>query len=134
MKTNGEKKPADRDMIDGLMYNYSSQVNGVEEENRLLKQTVQSLKAELDRLQATPLLMSEVVTISDDQAVIRLPNGNSFLVNVSKEVGKIKPGDQVLVEQKNLNIIKKYYTSRKFDVEKFVIIEKPTVDWHAVAA
>lgn len=132
MKTNGDKKPEDRDLIDGLMYNYSAQMNGVEEENRLLKQTVQSLKMELDRLQATPLLMSEVVTISDDQAVIRLPNGNSFLVNVSKDVGKIRPGDQVLVEQKNLNIIRKYYTSRKFDVEKYVIIEKPNVDWQVV--
>jgi len=132
MKTNEDKKPDDRDLIDGLMYNYSAQMNGVEEENRLLKQTVQSLKMELDRLQATPLLMSEVVTTSDDQAVIRLPNGNSFLVNVSKDVGKIRPGDQVLVEQKNLNIIRKYYTSRKFDVEKYVIIEKPNVDWQAV--
>ena len=35
----------------------------------------------------------------------------------------------MLVEQKNLNIIEKINVSKNFDVERFVIIEKPKTTW-----
>ena len=106
MRANAEK---DKNMVDNIMYNSSSSLADMEEENKLLKQTVHNLRLELDRLQANPLLVCEIKDIVADNAIIRLQNGNLFYVNISKDVGKLIPGDQVLVEQKNLNVIRKAF-------------------------
>ena len=132
MKSNADKAEKEKNVVDTIMYNYSTSLADMEEENKLLKQTVQSLRLELDRIQANPLLVCEVKDIINEQIIIRLQNGNLFLVNAAKDAGTLAPGDQVLVEQKNLNVIKKVHSSRKFDVEKFVIIEKPNIDWKDV--
>jgi len=79
-----------------------------------------------------PFLVCEVLDIFDKKAIIRLPNGNAFYVNICESCGKINSGDSVLVEQKNLTIIKKIPHRKKFNVEKFVIIEKPNVKWEDV--
>ncbi|MFC1704826.1 AAA family ATPase, partial [Nanoarchaeota archaeon] len=65
-------------------------------------------------------------------AIIRIPNGNQFSVRLSGECDKLKAGDMVLAEQKNLTVVRKLEISKKFNVEKFVIIEKPTVSWEDV--
>ncbi|MFH1316973.1 MAG: proteasome-activating nucleotidase [Candidatus Woesearchaeota archaeon] len=132
MKSKTEKESKNNNIVDSLMYNYSTTQSDLEEENRLLRQTINNLKQELDRMTSTPLLVSEVKEVRGDNAIIRLQNGNAFLVNISKEAKKISAGDQVLVEQKNLNIIRKVNTSKKFDVEKYVIIEKPQISWDDV--
>jgi proteasome regulatory subunit len=60
--------------------------------------------------------------------LFKIPNVNKFFFTVSANL-KIEPGDSVLVEQKNLNIIDKINVSKNFDVERFVIIEKPKTAW-----
>jgi proteasome regulatory subunit len=103
------------------------------EENTKLKQTIIALKSELNKFRQPPLILCEVTNITHKGAVVRLPNGNKFLVNISMPlVGKIKPGDSVLSEQKSLNIVAKAGQKRKFDVEKFVRIEKPDVNWETI--
>ncbi|MBW3011377.1 AAA family ATPase, partial [Candidatus Woesearchaeota archaeon] len=47
----------------------------------------------------------------------------------SSNVKDLKPGDFVLAHQKNLVVVDKIHSMKKFNVEKFVIIEKPTVSW-----
>ena len=102
----------------------------LEMENKILKDTVQQLKAQLDVLKSTPLMVCEVKDLFGKEAVIKVPNGNEFLVNFSEELGKVVPGDSVLVEQRNLNVVRKHVATKKtFDVEKYVIIEKPTITW-----
>ena len=115
--------------LDKVVSHYTIDVNSMEEENRLLKETVEHLKLELNRLQKTPLLVAEVRQIIGDNAVLRLPNGNEFFVEILSECKDIRPGDSVLIEQKNLTVVKKIDSRKKFSVEKFVIIEKPTVKW-----
>ncbi|MDP2749506.1 MAG: proteasome-activating nucleotidase [Nanoarchaeota archaeon] len=115
-----------------VSYSYSTDINQLEEENRILKETINHLKNELSRLQKAPLLVCEVKDFVEDGVLIRLPNGNEFLVNMMKNAGKILPGDTVLAEQKNLTVIKKIPLSKKFNVEKFVIIEKPTITWNEI--
>jgi proteasome regulatory subunit len=44
----------------------------------------------------------------------------------------VKAGETVLVEQKNLTVIKKLSTQKNFDVEKFVIMEKPATTWEDI--
>jgi len=78
-------------------------------------------------------MVCELKDISEEGAIIRIPNGNQFLVSASsKECENLSAGDTVLVEQKNLTIVRKAYTSKAFNVEKFVIVEKPNVPWKDV--
>ncbi|HJN56388.1 MAG: AAA family ATPase [Candidatus Woesearchaeota archaeon] len=122
----------DKNIIDSVVYNYTSNTNQIEEENRILKETVSKLKEDLDRFKVPPLMVSEVRDVFGKNAVIRLPNGNQFYVNTSEDCEKVNPGDMVLSDQKNLTIIKKIPITQKFDVGNFVIIEKTKVSWNDV--
>jgi proteasome regulatory subunit len=111
------------------MFSYTSNIDDLEEENRLLKETINQLKNDVDRLKTPPLMMCEIKDVINNNAIIKLPNGNQFFVFISESCDTIYPGDTVLVDQKNLNIIRKFNTCRNFNVERFIIIEKPTVNW-----
>lgn len=111
---------------------YSFDNSHLELENRVLKETIDHLKNELAKFQKTPLLAAEVKDIIGNEVMIHLNNGNEFLVSTSPACGKLGSGDSVLVEQKNLTIIKKIPISKAFNVEKFVIIEKPSLEWQQV--
>jgi len=114
-------------------FSYEPTVQQFEMENKLLRDTVQQLKNQLDMLKSTPLMVCEVKDVLTEEIVIKVPNGNEFVVNVSDEIGKLRSGDFVLVEQRNLNIVRKHDISqKKFDVEKFVIMDKPTLSWKEI--
>jgi len=123
---------ASKEELDKAIYRYTVDANEVEEENRVLKETISKLKDEFEKFKTVPLMVCEIREVIGNQAIIKIPNGNEFLVNVSSECDKIVAGDGVLVEQKNLTVIKKLSTTKKFDVEKFVIVEKPTISWEEV--
>lgn len=112
-----------------VSYSYASHLSGLEEENRYLRETLEGLRQELDRFKRKPLLVCKIREIYSDAAIVRLPNGNEFLVGLSDDCKDVLPGDSVLAEQKNLTIVSKVVSSKKFDVEKFVIIEKPDISW-----
>lgn len=115
-------------------HNYSSySYNGfLNDENKMLRNTITELREEVQRFRTPSLMVAEVFDTFDDTAIIRLPNGNKFLVNISKNVDELRPGDAVAVEQRNLTVVKKINTSKNFDVEKFVILEKPNITWDEV--
>ena len=119
----------EKSIIDSVMYGYSTSANPYDEENRILRETVSRLRDEIERFKASPLMVCEVKEMFPDTAIIKIPNGNQFLVNISSECEKLKSGELVLVEQKNLTIIKKIPITRRFNIEKFVIVEKPTISW-----
>ncbi|MBI1934949.1 proteasome-activating nucleotidase [Candidatus Woesearchaeota archaeon] len=121
-----------KNIIDSVMYSYSTAANIHEEENRILRETVSRLREEVERFKATPLMVCEVRDLIGKNAIIKIPNGNQFLVNISNECEKLRSGDLILVEQKNLTIIKKVPIARRFNVEKFVIVEKPKVSWEEI--
>ncbi len=126
-------KSKDNDILDSVIYNYSTMSNKIEEENRVLKETINKLKEELERFREPPLMVSEIMNVLDDgKAIIRIPNGNQFYVNVSEDCTGLKAGDMVLTDQKNLNVVSKTPVTRKFNIEQFVIIENPTVSWNDV--
>jgi len=105
-------------------------------ENAILKEAISNLNKELEKLREPPLIITDVdkVFIEDGikKAVIRLPNGNNFYVNIPNNIS-LNPGDSVLCEQRNLNIVKKIEADlTSNDVEKFVIMEKPTITWNDI--
>jgi len=105
----------------------------LQEENRILKETIRQLRTELDRYRTPAFLIAEVSEVMIDdkqrQAIIKVPNVNRFLVDVSSDVKGLRAGDTVTVEQKNLTVLDKIKRTKTFDVEQFVIMEKPTVKW-----
>ena len=121
----------DKDIIDSVIYSYTSASSVLEEENKMLKDTISKLKEELDRMKQPPLMVCEVLDILKENAVIRIPNGNQFYVTYDTSL-KLSAGTSVLCDQKNLSIVDTVDTSKKFNVEKFVIVEKPTVNWKMI--
>ena len=118
-----------KDILDSVIYRYTSTSTQLEEENNILKETINKLREDINILKSPPLMVCEVRDVNKKTAIISIPNGNQFYVNISDSCEKLKPGDMVLADQKNLTIIKKISITRKFNVEKFVIVEKPTTTW-----
>jgi len=124
-----------RNEIDKAVFSYStsSDTHELEEENKLLKDTVEQLRTEVERFRSPALLVAEVadVLLRKDRryAVIKVPNGNQFYVDVGSGIKELAPGDTVLVEQKNLTVVEKVSATKRFPVEQFIILEKPTITW-----
>jgi proteasome regulatory subunit len=123
MTTNNNAK------VDDVSFSYATNVSGLEEENRFLRESVDNLERELEKFRKSPLIACEIRDTHDDKALVRLPNGNEFFVEIATNCEKLIPGDSVLAEQKNLTILRKMPSGKKFDVEKFVIMEKPDIKW-----
>ncbi|MEK6892124.1 MAG: AAA family ATPase [Nanoarchaeota archaeon] len=126
------KEAKDKNIIDSIMYRYSTSANPFEEENRILRETVTRLKDEVERFKSAPLMVCEVKELFGDTAIIKIPNGNQFLVNIAGDCDKLKAGDLILVEQKNLTVIRKTPITKRFNIEKYVIVEKPTISWRDI--
>ena len=124
--------------LDKAIFSYSTSAGSdeLEEENKLLKDSVEQLRGELEKYRSPALLVAEIGDIywkgDERHAVIKVPNGNQFYVEISEIAGDLIPGDTVLVEQKNLTVVEKVGSTKKFAVEQFVILEKPTVSWKDV--
>jgi len=123
-----------REKLEKTAFSYSSLTdqNTYEEENRILRETITQLKNEVDKYRTPALMVVEVSDFMGENAIIKVPNGNKFLVNVASNVRNLKIGDIVLVEQKNLTIVDRVKTHRKFNVEHYIILEKPTVTWEDI--
>lgn len=119
--------------LESVMYSYTINAHKVEAENKLLKETVSQLQHELNKLRQPALMVCEVTEVSSkDTAIIKTPNGNKFLVHIAADCEPLKAGDHVLTEQKNLSIMNKIHNTKRFNVEKFVIIQKPQTKWEEV--
>ena len=126
------KEGKGKQLEEDFVYRYSASTLSFEEENRILKETIVKLNEEVDRFKEPPLMVCEVRELSGKTAIIKIPNGNRFSVNISAGCGRLAPGDLVLADQKNLTIVRKVAITRKFNIEKFVIVEKPTVNWNDI--
>lgn len=119
----------EKEILSSIITGYTTDLQTLEDENRLLKETVTNFKKELERFNTPPLLVAEVKDVLDGNIILKLNNGNEFYVTAAKGVESLVAGDSVLVEQKNLTVLRKIPGSKTFNVEKFVIIEKPTTKW-----
>src|SRR3989338_8509387 len=111
----------------------TSTENSTENTTEKTTESTKLLYSSLIRLEEeNKVLGSNLIRIEDDKAIIKLPNGNKFYSYVLKEVRAIKPGDSVLLDQKALNVVGTTANNSVFDVEKYVIIEKPSESWKEV--
>lgn len=104
----------------------------IEWENRILRETITHLQNEINKYRQPALMVCDVVDVVKNKAIIKTPNGNRFFVNVSSDCKKINAGDTILAEQKNLTVIKKIAVTKQFNVENFVIVEKPEISWKSI--
>ncbi len=117
--------------LSDVVYGYTH-ASTLEEENDILKERVGKLTNEIERYKRSPLMICEIKETFGANAIIKIPNGNQFFVEVASDCEPLRCGDSVLVEQKNLVVIGKVNTQSNFDVEKFVIVEKPNVPWRMI--
>lgn len=110
----------------------SSTLIRLQEESALLRELFNNASHDLENLKKPALLVAELVHILGDKAIISLPNGNRFYCYLSKMVSLPKEGDTVLVEQRSLNIVDKISWGAQGDVERFVILQKPTENWKEI--
>lgn len=116
--------------IERAIFTYNVNISEIEQENQMLREALDNLKEEFERMKQNPLMVCEIVEVFDKgSCIIKIPNGSSFRVNILKECEPLKSGDTALCEQKNLTVIKKIKSNKIFNVDKFVIIEKPEIKW-----
>ena len=130
-----DARETSKDDIKDLMFSYNTSISNLEEENRMLRETVSILKMEVDKYRSPSLMVCEISELIDkEHAIIAVPNGNQFFVTISKEAQEqnLRVGDNVLCEQKNLSIIKKIDNQKRFQVDKYIIMEKPNVKWSEI--
>ena len=77
----------DKQILNRIMSSYSLDASGLEDENRILQQTIANLRTELLKTQKQlehfmkpPLLVAEVREHLEDNVLVRLNNGNEFFV------------------------------------------------------
>ena len=105
----------------------------LDDQTKILKATVTHLKKELDKYKEPPLLVCDIVEILGNKAIVKLANGNEFLVNITNELmDKLVVNDRVLTEQKSLVIVEKLDEAKPIDVEHFVLMNKPKLDWSCI--
>lgn len=111
---------------DDPLYSLSFENSKLEEENRNLKRTIQFYQTELEKFRTPPFIVSEVLSVTDDnKVVVRLPNQSNFLVEISQNCKQpIRSGDMVLNEQKSLVIMDKIEITKNFPVENYLIVNK----------
>ena len=112
--------------------NISNTLSKVEQESSILRELFNNTNNELNNLKKPSLLVADVVSVHGDKATIKLSNGNKFYSYIAQHVKDIKSGDAALVDQKSLNIVEKFESNDNFEVEKYVIIEKPKEDWNSI--
>lgn len=125
-----------RDATQPEEYDEGADVTALEDENNLLRQTVSQLRNEIERYRNPALLVAELVELVDrdgkSMAIIRVPNGNKFLVDVSSDASDLQAGSTIVVEQKNLTVVDVIHESGQYNVEQFVIVKKPDVTWDEI--
>src|SRR3990167_329314 len=80
----------------------------VEQESSILRELFNNTNNELNNLKKPSLLVADVVTVHGDKATIKLPNGNKFYCYIAQHVKELRSGDAALVDQKSLNIVEKF--------------------------
>jgi len=106
-------------------------IEQLREENRRLRGMINYLENELNKFRNPPLLVGEVMKVYGDRAIVKLPTGMEFFVEKLTKV-KVEPGDDVLLDQKTMTIVGKIEKRKKFNIESFVVVEKPNISWDQI--
>jgi ATP-dependent 26S proteasome regulatory subunit len=94
----------------------SNNLTRIEQESSILRELFNNANQELNNLKKPSLLVADVVSVHGDKATIKLPNGNKFYCYIAQHVKDIKSGDAALVDQKSLNIVDKFESNDNFEV------------------
>ena len=109
---------------------YSETIAGqdIDAEHKALLESMERLEEE------NRIIGSTLNRVEEETAMLRelFNNANKFYCYVSQNVQDVRAGDNVLVDQKTLNVVEKVHSTSNNDVEKFVIMDKPKENWKSI--
>ena len=114
------------DSSESYNYSYNTVQFGLEEENKMLKACVGHLQEELEKVKQAPLVVCMVKALIKNKILVKMPNGGQFLVTKLAGCPEVIAGDTVVADQRTLTILEKIPSFNEHDVEKFIMVEKPS--------
>ena len=98
----------------------------LEKTNSKLKKVCAEQQETIKSLQKPPITVATVKKLYDDTVMVRLPNGNVFVVGVNKKLRKkMQEGDLVGLNSNTLSVVYIYPNEQEKEVLDAEIIEKP---------
>ena len=100
--------------------------------NRQMEGKIRELKGEINSFKKTPLILTTVTEVFDDQQVgIQGAVGHEFLVTYPGSIKKelLVPGARVALNQKNLGVVSVFPAKKDKNVAAMEIDEKPETTW-----
>ncbi len=132
----------DKTYVTDYIHNLEGRVRDLEHEKRSfetqylkIEQELQSLRAELDRMRAPPLLSATLIDMLEDgRAVVRSSAGPHFVVATSQFIKpeELKPGVRVALNQRNFSIMEVLPSKKDPLVLGMEIEEAPDVSYGEV--
>lgn len=121
------------DTLRNLNYQMETEIQMSERIKLKQEQEIKRLKRELEKLKTPPLLVGTVSDIIDDErAVVKISNGNSFLVRVSTELEGLDVGSLVAMNQQTLSIVEVLPSTYSNLIRHSEVIEDTNVDFSQI--
>ena len=121
------------DTLRSLNYQMETEIQMSERIKLKQEQEIKRLKRELEKLKTHPLLVGTVRDIIDEErAVVKISNGNSFLVRVSSGLDGLDVGSRVAMNQQNLSIVEVLPSTYSTLIRHSEVIEDTNVDFSQI--
>jgi len=121
------------DTLRSLNYQMETEIQMSERIKLKQEQEIKRLKRELEKLKTPPLLVGTVSDIIDEErAVVKISNGNSFLVRVSAELDGLDVGSRVAMNQQTLSIVEVLPSTYSTLIRHSEVIEDTNVDFSQI--
>ncbi len=105
----------------------------VESERIRYEREVRRLRSEIERLRSPPLLVGVVSDVLEDgKVIVKSSTGPKFLVHTSSNVGELKPGVRVAMNQQTLAVVSVLPSPKDPAVYGFEVEEKPNVTYNDI--
>ncbi|MHC1592589.1 MAG: proteasome-activating nucleotidase [Methermicoccaceae archaeon] len=121
------------DTLRNLNYQMETEIQMAERIKLKQEQEIKRLKKELEKLKTPPLLVGTVNDIIDeDNAVVKISNGNSFLVALGEELEEVEVGSLVVMNQQTLAVVDTLPSTYSTIIKHTELIEDTCVDFSQI--
>jgi len=121
------------DTLRNLNYQMETEIQMSERIKLKQEQEIKRLKKDIEKLKTPPLLVGTVSDIiGEDKAVVKISNGNSFLVAVGEELEAVDVGTLVVMNQQTLAVVDTLPSTYSALIKHTELIEDTCVDFSQI--